>query len=510
MLESDDIENTEVGSWVYLLTAAVAISGLLFGYDTGYISGALVVIGDDLGRELSNQDKSFITSVTSIGALFGALLAGGAPDMFGRKWVIGAADIIFIIGALTQATAHGLWVMVLGRFVIGIGVGLASLITPLYLAELAPAKLRGRLIVVNVFCITLGQVTAFTIGAGLDLVSNGWRHIIWIGAIPATIQCILLYWLPETPRYLIRVGNIVYAHQVIQRTYPSASSEEVDAKVSLIEQDVVSADHLQGYVHLRHAFIEIFKVPSNLRAVVIACGLQAFQQLCAFNTLMYFASTIFQLLGFDNPTATGLLTSGTNMIFTVIAFFLIDCVGRRRILLYTIPVMSCGLVLASVGFHQLPLTSTLDSNGPKDPLWGVIILIAMATFVAAYATGIGNVPWQQSEFFPMRVRGIGVTMSTATNWSANFLLSSTFLLLLDAITPAGTFAVYAGICGIGWLFVLFIYPETSGLSIEDVSILLRNDFGVRKSSYRQLAQADKRRQKKGKPSDQYHESINIL
>lgn len=230
MLESDDIENTEVGSWVYLLTAAVAISGLLFGYDTGYISGALVVIGDDLGRELSNQDKSFITSVTAIGALFGALLAGGAADMFGRKWVIGAADIIFIIGALTQATAHGLWVMVLGRFFIGIGVGLASLITPLYLAELAPAKLRGRLIVVNVFCITLGQVTAFTIGPGLDLVSNGWRHIIWIGAIPATIQCILLYWLPETPRYLIRVGNIVYAHQVIQRTYPSASLKKLMPK----------------------------------------------------------------------------------------------------------------------------------------------------------------------------------------------------------------------------------------------------------------------------------------
>ncbi|RPB11070.1 general substrate transporter, partial [Morchella conica CCBAS932] len=162
--------------WMWVLTFVAGISGLLFGYDTGVISGALVVIGSDLGpAELSNQQKEFITAATSLGALLAGIVAGALADQIGRKWVVAIADVVFIIGAIMQALSGSVWLMVAGRFVIGIGVGLASLIVPLYLAELSPANYRGRMIIINVLFITFGQVVAYAIGAGLTHVHGGWR-----------------------------------------------------------------------------------------------------------------------------------------------------------------------------------------------------------------------------------------------------------------------------------------------------------------------------------------------
>ncbi|KAI5838798.1 general substrate transporter, partial [Morchella snyderi] len=162
--------------WMWVLTFVAGISGLLFGYDTGVISGALVVIGSDLGpAELSNQQKEFITAATSLGALLAGIVAGALADQIGRKWVVAIADVVFIVGAIMQALSGSVWLMVAGRFIIGVGVGLASLIVPLYLAELSPANYRGRVIIINVLFITFGQVVAYAIGAGLTHVDGGWR-----------------------------------------------------------------------------------------------------------------------------------------------------------------------------------------------------------------------------------------------------------------------------------------------------------------------------------------------
>lgn len=211
---------------------------------------------------------------------------------------------------------------------------------------------------------------------------------------------------------------------------------------------------------------------------------------------MYFSATIFTLLGFSIPTLTSLSVAVSNFVFTIAALLLIDRIGRRRILLYSIPFMVLGLLLSAAGFRYIKLpdhglggsipesgggnTDNSDSGGGA----AVTILVSMIVFVAAYALGLGNVPWMQSELFPLNVRSLGSGLSTATNWSANFVIGLTFLPLMDLLTPTWTFVLYAAICVLGWVAVWRIYPETTGLSLEEVAGLLENDWGVRPGSRR--------------------------
>lgn len=220
---------------------------------------------------------------------------------------------------------------------------------------------------------------------------------------------------------------------------------------------------------------------------------------------MYFSATIFSLVGFRSPTLTSLSIACTNFLFTLVAFAYIDRIGRRRILLWSIPIMVAGLALCSLafGFVTLPPpeeehmhtttagTSSVETTS-SSRTWPLIILAAMTTYVAGYAVGLGNVPWQQSELFPLSVRSLGSALATATNWGSNTLIGVTFLPMMDLFTPVGTFALYALVCVGAWVSVWWIYPETAGLSLEDVGGLLREGFGV-KESVRRFRERGKRR-----------------
>lgn len=194
---------------------------------------------------------------------------------------------------------------------------------------------------------------------------------------------------------------------------------------------------------------------------------------------MYFSATIFLMLGFTVPTLTSLTVASTNFIFTVAALLLIDRIGRRRILLYSIPFMALGLVATAFGFSALDVPSVAT----RDTQWSrsapVFILVNIMVYVAAYALGLGNVPWMQSELFPLNVRSLGSGLATATNWLANFIVGLTFLPLMDSLTPPWTFVLYSIVCVAGWIAVWFIYPETVGLSLEEVTSLLEHGWGVR-------------------------------
>jgi SP family myo-inositol transporter-like MFS transporter 13 len=205
----------------------------------------------------------------------------------------------------------------------------------------------------------------------------------------------------------------------------------------------------------------------------------------AQNSLMYFSATIFALVGFKSPVLTSLSVAVTNCVFTVVAFAFIDSVGRRRILLWSIPVMVLALAASSVAFAHLPfLFDDDDATKVKAKIredgaqWPAMILLSLMAYVAAYAVGLGNVPWQQSELFPLSVRAIGSGLATATNWGSNFVVGLTFLPMMVLLTPPWTFAFYATVCAAGWLAVWRIYPETSGLSLEDVGELLKDGWGV--------------------------------
>ena len=226
---------------------------------------------------------------------------------------------------------------------------------------------------------------------------------------------------------------------------------------------------------------------------------------------MYYSATIFALVGFKSPILTSLCIAVTNFVFTLVAFDYIDRVGRRRILLLSIPVMVLGLALCAVAFLFLDLSgqdgghivvSALDGPSAKSGHWPLVILIAMVTYVASYAVGLGNVPWQQSELFPLAVRSLGSAAATATNWASNFVVGLTFLPMMELITPTATFAVYALVCVLCWFAVARIYPETAGLGLEEVSAVLRESYGVKQSLVRfaETKRRDRRRAQAGQDS----------
>lgn len=198
---------------------------------------------------------------------------------------------------------------------------------------------------------------------------------------------------------------------------------------------------------------------------------------------MYFSATIFTIVGFESPTLTSLTVAVTNFLFTLVALGLIDRIGRRRILLYSIPFMVVGLLLSAYGFSFLNLKqeekASSASAGTGHQGAAITILISIMIYVASYAIGLGNVPWMQSELFPLAVRSLGSGISTATNWTANFIVGLTFLPLMDALSPSWTFVLYAAVCGVGYILVWRIYPETAGLSLEEATALLEHGWGVR-------------------------------
>ncbi|GAA5857526.1 hypothetical protein JCM8547_009321 [Rhodosporidiobolus lusitaniae] len=476
-------------AFVWWLVIAAAMGGLLFGYDTGVIGGALIHgdIGTDLHRSpLGSFDKEILTSATTLGALIAGFSSGILADVVGRKLVIVLADAIFIVGAVMQAVSYGgnaYWIMAAGRLIIGLGVGLASLVVPLYIGELAPTSLRGRLVTLNVVAITGGQVIAYILNLAFQHVPHGWRYQVGLGAVPPFLQLLMLGYLPESPRFLLRKDKMEQTVQILRKIYPYATEEQVHFKADVIRTSV------QDNMGHKASFIATWKrlhfVGANFRGLVIACGLQGIQQLCGFNTLMYYAPTLFESVGFDNSLVIGMVISIVNLFFTVVALFIIDKVGRRRMACCTVPGMAAALIVAAIAFHYLTLQTggkLPDDGAGLNQNYAPLVLTAMLVYVAFYATGIGNIPWQQGELFEMDVRGMGTAFATTCNWGGNLIIGSTFLSLIDAITAAGAFGFYAGLCFLGSLFVFFLYPETSGLSLEETREVFADGFGIKKAA----------------------------
>ncbi|EEY19284.1 myo-inositol transporter 1 [Verticillium alfalfae VaMs.102] len=455
--------------FIWLLTFAAGISGLLFGC---VISATLVSIDNSLSnRELTSFDKSIITSSTALFALIVSPFSSVVADALGRRRVILLADFLFVLGALLQAGAHTVTFMVFGRAVVGAAVGAASFVVPLYIAEIAPATHRGRLVTTNVLFITLGQVVAYIVGWGFSVYGDkntAWRWMVGLGAVPAAVQMAVVMYMPETPRWLVMVGRSALAKRVVHRVAggrPSAM-RDAEAVVQEIEIEIRSEREVmrrEGSPRLEWwgGWQELLTVGRNMR-------------------------TLDHCLTAAGPAAT---------------------IGRRRIMLYSLPFMIAGLLLAAYGFSFLdlaPSTSTSTAGDARPPDAGdpgstpsvpgggedegastshgaaLMILVSIMIYVAAYAIGLGNVPWMQSELFPLAVRSIGSGVATSTNWAANFVVGLTFLPLMDTLTPPWTFTLYALLCTVGYALVWRIYPETAGLSLEEATGLLDNGWGVRR------------------------------
>ncbi|KAI4665801.1 uncharacterized protein J4E78_003266 [Alternaria triticimaculans] len=454
--EVDESALVSPGLFIWCLTICAGVSGLLFGYDTGVISSTLISINTDLSsRPLTTLDKSLITSCTSFFALLASPLTGILADAYGRKTVILVADILFILGALLQAWTSSVGGMIVGRSIVGAAVGSASFVVPLYISELSPSPFRGRLVVVSSLFITGGQVVAYIVGWLFSERLHGWRWMVGLGALPAAIQFVMLFFLPETPRYLVKAGKTQQARKVLGRVYKSEESgtKLVNAVLRRVEKEIEEEEDAAGLrgtpdmakfgwrakkERVQDSLSQLIVIGGNRRALIIACMLQGFQQLCGFNSLMYFSATIFRLVGFESPTLTSLSIAITNFLFTLVAFHYIDRIGRRRILLWSVPIMIIGLTLCAIAFLFIDLPTEEASAtataiaGDNNKIWPLVILFSMITYVAGYAIGMGNVPWQQSELFPLSTAILHHTYNYTAMKPTFFLLTTLSALVAAA------------------------------------------------------------------------------
>lgn len=370
--------------------------------------------------------------------------------------------------------------MSVGRLVVGFGVGSAAMVVPLYIAEIAPTKVRGRLIGLNNMSITGGQVISYGIGAAFAHVNHGWRYMVGLGAVPAIILACLLPFCPESPRQLVYHGKMAEAEKVLSKIYKGASLEQVRTKTALIAAACEEAKELNADSSRWAKIKQLHTNPAYFRALVCACGLMVISQMSGFNTLMYYSSTLFALVGFSNPVAVGLVVAGTNFVMTWVNMMTVDPLGRRRVLLSTVWGMAAGLLAVAVAFSFIPVdrsTLTLETTQITPP--AIVVLVFIIWFVFFYGVSVGNTAWMSTDFFPMEVRAMGTMWLTCSCWGSNIIVSSTFLSMMKGMTPSGAFGFYAAICGIGWILIYFFYPEVSGLTLEEIGEVFQHGFGVK-------------------------------
>ncbi|GAA5986141.1 hypothetical protein JCM11641_004723 [Rhodosporidiobolus odoratus] len=482
----DGVERDEESKESEVLTPGlvkiVVIAGLGGdGYDTGVTSGALVVIGSALGGvPLTLTQESFLVTSALFGALAGSIVAGKLADWRGRKPVIVSAAALFAVGALEQGCAMVYKEIILGRILVGIGVGLASMILPVYLAEISPPAFRGRIVASLVVLITFGQVLAYLVDAIFFSLAQGWRWMFGLGAVPAVAQLVLSFSMPESPRYQIQQGRVAPARRTLQLLNPKLSGQEVQKKVEEIQAEVGEQHSATPDRALKEVVVALlWRDKANRRALLVATGLQAIQQCTGFNTLMYYSAKILLQAHLPHPASFALFVAMSNFLSTLVALRLIDKLGRRALLLRTLLGMVVGMGLLAVAFLFMPAPSSPDPHAAGPSAAAFVAIFAMVVFCCSYALGVGNAAWVvQSEVFHQDIRALGNGIATAVCWSCNLLVSSTFLYISKALTPGGAFALYAVIAALGWVFTFAFVPETKNLTLDEVRAVFEREVGV--------------------------------
>lgn len=338
--------------YVLQLAFSAGIGGLLFGYDTGVISGALLYIRDDF----SSVDKKtwlqeMIVSSAVAGAIIGAAIGGWTNDRFGRRTSILVADALFFAGAVIMAASPSPSVLLVGRVFIGLGVGMASMTSPLYISEASPARVRGALVSTNGFLITGGQFLSYLINLAFTKAPGTWRWMLGVAGVPALAQFILMLMLPESPRWLYRKGRKEEAESILKKIYPP---HEVEEEMGALRESVEAEIKEEGSSE-KINFKKLLKTKTVRRGLIAGVGLQVFQQFVGINTVMYYSPTIVQLAGFaSNQTALALslVTSGLNALGSIVSIYFIDRTGRKKLLIISLCGVILSLGLLSAVFHQ--------------------------------------------------------------------------------------------------------------------------------------------------------------
>jgi MFS transporter, SP family, major inositol transporter len=442
------------GRFLTKLTVIATLGGLLFGYDTGVISGALLYMKDDLHLS-SFGEASVVSSLLFPGAALGALFGGRVADRLGRKRTLLLCACIFLVGALGCALAPSVQIMVAARIILGVGVGAASVTCPLYLAEMAPPDRRGRMVTINELMIVTGQMLAFAMNALLDHVIHDphvWRIMLAVAAVPALALLLGMMTLPDSPRWYGLKGRLEEARTVLGY---SLDRREADAEFAAI------VEHAERTLKTRSTpFSVIRDVPWIRRVVLIGCGLAVIQQATGINTVNYYAPTILEQsgLGVSAALIATIAVGVTSVVTTIIGIILLGYIGRRTMLL---------IGFAGVAGSQLALSLTFLLT--ESTTRSYVILACMILFVAFVQMFIGTCVWLLlSEIFPLSIRGFAMGVAVFVLWCTNALISFVFPILNSALGSTGTFLLFVAVNAGSWLFVRKFVPETKGTTLEEL------------------------------------------
>lgn len=426
-----------------ILTASIAaLGGLLFGYDTSVISGAMLFFSHTF--HLTTVQLEWAVSAVLLGAMAGSALGGRLTDLWGRRWVLLATGAGFGVFSLWTGLSTGLATFVAARFLVGCCIGVASLVTPLYISEMAPAKIRGGLVSLNQLAITVGIGIAYIVDYSLAG-SKDWRMMFISAVIPAVLLVVGMMFLPESPRWLAKGGRLREALANFQRL-----GREQEAQTELADVERVLREETGK-------FWDLFK-PGVRMAVWIGIGLAILQQITGINTIIYYAPDILTRAGYASAKAAILATAiigVVNILTTVLAIFLVDWVGRKPLLIVGSAGMAASLAFVGYSFSQQAK--------------GVGVFVGVLVYIFFFAVSLGPVVWLMiAEIYPTKIRGSAMSLATFFNWLANFVVAVSFLSLLKAAGTVHTFWIFAGLSILCLLFCWLVIPETKGKSLEAI------------------------------------------
>lgn len=459
---------------VIVIASIAATGGLLFGFDTGVISGAIPFLQDYF--ELTDSQVENVTALGLIGAVVGALVTGRLTDFLGRRKVILGSAFIFATGALWTGFAPTVPQLMISRFYLGLAIGVSSFAVPLYISEISPTKIRGRLVSMFQLLITVGILAAYLSDRALADNNNpeSWRPMLWVGVFPALILFVGMFFLPDTPRWLMSKGREEESRRILKKIeFP----EFIDKSIADMKQQI-ALEALQA------GWREIFK-PWLRNALIIAVGIMFFQQFVGINTVIYYSPKIFLAAGFEGneaAIAASVIVGVVNVLFTIVSLFVIDRLGRRKLFFLGVSGIAVALISMGLGFMIEGVSK-----------W--FLVTSMLVYIAFFAISLGPLGWLIiTEVFPTNVRGLGSSIGSLSNWGFNTLVVWTFFKMAnafgnakDVVVPEGSdlstvcptcvgsvFWVFAAVALIGLVWGYFYIPETKNVSLEEIEAHWRN------------------------------------
>jgi MFS transporter, SP family, sugar:H+ symporter len=459
-----------------LVSIVAAVGGFLFGFDSSVINGAVDALNNQFNLTNSPLLSGFAVACALLGSAIGAWFAGPAADRYGRVRIMLIAAALFAISSIGSGLAFAVWDLIIWRILAGVGIGIASVIAPAYIAEIAPAHIRGRLGSLQQMAIVLGIFIALLSDALFAGVAGGaanefwlgleaWRWMFLVGIIPSAIYAILALRIPESPRYLVAKGDLVTAGQVLQSVETSRSGEWVKHKIDEIAETL----HREEKPSLR----DLRGPQLGLKPIVwVGILLSVFQQFVGINVIFYYSTTLWQAVGFsESDSFTASVINGLiNVLSTIVAILIVDKVGRRPMLIGGSIGMTITLGIMAIAFSQaLPAVTESGKTSVSLPgLWGPVALVAANLFVVSFAITWGPVVWVLlGEMFPNYLRAAALAVAAAAQWVANFLITVTFQSLASVgLTLA--YGLYTFFALLSLIFVIRAVKETKGKELEEM------------------------------------------